>query len=191
MPYTRKTLRRPSRHVITHSQLTEANWQVMDEMERLGLWHDELDDVDVYLVPVSFACYGWYLPDADIYIPAVTGAHLSDLITGHHTRLTDVLRHEWSHALADRCPELVETKRFVRSFGGCYESPHPVWEYHPDLHLTRYAATQPCEDFAETFHHYLRHKGRLPVRLANKPAIIRKWQFMEWMADKIARHSHG
>ncbi len=189
MPYIRKTPRRPLRHVITRTQLTTTNWQVTTEMERLGLWADELDDVDVWLVPVSFLCYGWYQPDADIYIPAVTGAHLSDFISGHHMRLSDVLRHEWAHALADRLPELIETKRFIRIFGGRYESPHPVREYHPDHHLTRYAATQPCEDFSETFHFYVRHKGRLPVRLANKPAILRKWQFMEWMAEKIARRS--
>ncbi len=187
MPYIRKAPRRPLRHVITLSQLTEANWQVIDEMERLGLWSEELDDIDVCLVPVSFACYGWFLPDGNIYIPAVTGANLSDLITGHHTRLTDVLRHEWAHALADRCPRLVETKRFIRIFGGHYESPQPVRTHDPDHHLTPYAAASACEDFAETFHFYLRHKGRLPLRLTNKPKIIRKWEFIEWMAMEIAR----
>jgi hypothetical protein len=186
MPYARKTTRRPARHFVTLTQLTATNWQVIDEMERLGLWSDELDDIDVCLVPVSFACYGWFLPDGNIYIPAVTGANLSDLITGHHTRLTDVLRHEWAHALADRCPRLVECKRFRSVFGADYDSQHPVWEYHPDLHLTKYAATQPCEDFAETFHFYLRHKGRLPVRLIHKPKIARKWEFVEWMASKIS-----
>lgn len=171
--------------MITLPALTRANKQVTDEIEKLGLWCGQLDDIVVHLTPVSFACCGWFLPDGHIYIPAVTGAHLSDLITGHHTRLTDVLRHEWSHALADRRPELVGNGRFHRTFGGSYESPHPVREYHPDLHLTRYASTMPCEDFAETFHFYLRHKGRLPVKLASKPAILRKWRFMEWMADKI------
>jgi hypothetical protein len=63
-------------------RVTESNWQVTTEMERLGLWHDALDDVDVYLVPVSFCCYGWFLPEGHIYIPGVTGAQLSDLITG-------------------------------------------------------------------------------------------------------------
>lgn len=186
MPYSRKTSRHPLRHVITLSQLTEANWQVTAEMGRLGFWHERLDDIDVCLVPVSFVCYGWFLPDGHIYIPAVTGANLSDLITGHHTRLTDVLRHEWAHALADRRPRLVEGKRFRSVFGASYHSSHPVWEYHPDLHLTPYAASMPCEDFAETFHHYLRHKGRLPVRFANKPEILRKWEFVDAMAGRIS-----
>ena len=79
---------------------------------------------------------------------------------------------------------LVESKRFRRVFGGDYESTDPVWEYHPDLHLTQYAATMPCEDFAETFHYYLRHKGCLPRRLAGKPEIIRKWEFIQRLASR-------
>jgi hypothetical protein len=186
MPYIRKTARRPARHVVTLSQLTLANWQVVEEMETLGLWHARLDDIDVCLVPLAFDCYGWYLPDGNIYIPAVTGANLCDLLTGHHTRLTDVLRHEWAHALADRRPRLVEGRRFRSVFGGSYQMQGPVWEYDPDLHLTKYAAAMPCEDFAETFHFFLRHKGRLPVRLANKPAIVRKWEFVECMARRLS-----
>ena len=186
MPFIRITKRRPSRHLITLPQLTATNQQVITEMERLGLWSGALDDVDVWLVPVSFACYGWYL--GHIHIPAVTGANLVDLLIGRHTRLADVLRHEWAHALAGRCPSLVENRRFTRTFGGHYESPVPVREYDPDHHLTPYASTLPCEDFAETFHFYLRHKGRLPVRLAGKPALARKWEFMEWMAWKIPHH---
>jgi hypothetical protein len=185
MPFTRKTPRRPSRHLITLAQLTDPNWQVIGEMERLGLWSGALDDVDVCLVPVSFVCYGWYRNH--IYIPAVTTAQLSDLVTGHHTRLTDVLRHEWAHALADCCPELVGNTRFTRTFGGRCEFTRPVRGHDPRHHLTRYAASMPCEDFAETFHHYLRHKGRLPLRLHDKPAIVRKWEFVGWMAREIDR----
>lgn len=130
-----------------------------------------------------------FSPKATSTIPAVNGASLSDLITGHHTRLSDVLRHEWAHALADRHPKLVEGKRFRTVFGGHYESPDPVWGYDPDRHLTRYAAFMPCEDFAETFHFFVRAKGRLPVRLQAKPAIVRKWSFIQWMADRISGRS--
>ena len=49
-----------------------------------------------------------------------------------------------------------------------------------------YAAAMPCEDFAEVFHHYLRHKGRLPVRLAAKKPIVKKWAFIDRMAQRIA-----
>ena len=181
MPFTRKAPRKLSNLVISLSALTRANWQVTEEMEKLGLWHKKLDKIDVYLVPLHYNCYGWFMPEDHIYIPATTGANLCDFFTGHHTRLTDVLRHEWAHALADRRPGLVVNKHFRRAFGGHYESPHPVWEYHPDLHLTKYAASMPCEDFAETFHYYLRHKGKLPVRLQSKDVIVQKWEFIDRM----------
>ena len=182
MPFTRRTTRRISRHIITLNALTQANWQVMEEMDTLGFWHRRLDDIEVRLVPIAFDCYGWFQPDAHIYIPAVNGANLSDLFQGQHTRLTDVLRHEWAHALADRRPRLVENRSFRMIFGGAYGRQEPVEEYDPDLHLTPYAAAMPCEDFAETFHFYLRHKGRLPVRLRNKPAIAHKWSFIASLA---------
>jgi hypothetical protein len=178
MPFLRQTTRRPRRHLISLPDLDRANRQVTGEMDHLGLWSPRLEDVTVWLVPVSLGCYGWFMPEGDIYVPAVTGAQLADLVLGHHTRLTDVLRHEWAHALADRRPRLVETKRFRRVFGGTYDSSEPVREYDPDHHLTEYAATNPCEDFAETFHFYLRHKGRLPVRLRGKSVIARKWEFI-------------
>lgn len=178
MPFTRHTTRRPRRHLITLGELDRSNRQVTGEMEQLGLWCSRLDEVTVWLVPASRDCYGWYMSEGDIYVPAVNGAQWSDFLLGQHTRLTDVLRHEWAHALADRRPRLVETKRFRSVFGGAYDSPDPVWEYHPDHHLTSYAATNPCEDFAETFHFYLRHKGRLPLRLHGKAAIVRKWDFI-------------
>ncbi|MFM2296608.1 MAG: putative zinc-binding metallo-peptidase [Verrucomicrobiota bacterium] len=189
MPFSRKSERRIRRHVITLPQLTEANWSVTTAMDQLSLWTPRLDDVDVYLVPMSFQCYGWFQPDGHIYIPAVTGAQLSDFISGYHTRITDVLRHEWAHALADRHPKWVSGRRFRSAFGGSYESTDPVWEYHQDIHLTHYASTSPCEDFAETFHYYLRHKGRLPQRLQAKPEIARKWAFIDWLAERVSGRS--
>jgi len=186
MPFTRTTSRRIGRHIITLSALTRANWQVTNELEALGLWCHRLDKVDVRLVPVAFDCYGWFQPDAHIYIPVINLAQLSDFFQGQHTRVTDVLRHEWAHALADRRPKLVENRSFRRVFGGRYETQTQVEEYDPDLHLTPYASSMPCEDFAETFHFYLRHKGRLPVYLHTKPEIARKWAFIEQLAEQIS-----
>lgn len=184
MPYTRKTERRPGRHIITLDQLDRANQQVTNEMECLGLWYPRLEDVTVWLVPASLTCYGWFHEDNDIYIPSLTGAQVSDLILGYHTRLTDVLRHEWGHALADRHPSLVQNRSFINAFGYDYHCIRSVEEYSPDRHLTEYAATMPCEDFAETFHFYLRHKGRLPLRLRDKKVIVKKWAFIKSLAAR-------
>jgi hypothetical protein len=185
MPHQQRSPRQLRRHVITYQDVSRANRTVTSELESLGFWHKRLDDIVVYWVAASWDCYGWY--QGDIHIPALTGAQLSDLIQGRHTRLTDVLRHEWAHAVADKWPELMDSKRFLNDFGGPYGSMETVREYHPLHHLTRYAATSPCEDFAETFHHYLRHKGRLPVRLAARPRIVRKWNFVEWLAWRISK----
>ena len=185
MPHQQRSPRQLRRHVITYQDVCRANRTVVRELENLWFWHRRLEDIDVYWVHASLTCYGWY--QGHIYIPAITGAQLSDLICGRHTLLTDVLRHEWAHAVADQWPHLIKAKRFVQAFGGPYESVEPVRNYHSDHHLTRYAATMPCEDFAETFHYYLRHKGRMPLRVANSTAISIKWEFVHWLACRISR----
>ena len=184
MPHQQRSPRQLRRHVISYEDVCRSNNQVTRELLKLGFWDDQLNEVQVYWTAASWKCYGWYLQH--IYIPAITGAHLSDLFAGQYTSLTDVLRHEWAHAVADRWQSLMDTKRFVRDFGGPYESTDQVHDYDPARHLTTYAASMPCEDFAEVFHYYLRHKGRLPVRHANKPRIIRKWQFVKWLAGRIS-----
>jgi len=189
MPYTRNAARRPRRHIITPAALERANAAVTREMNVLGLWTPRLDDVEVLLVPLGIDAYGWF--SGDIHIPCVSGAQLVDLLRGHHTRLTDILRHEWAHALAEACPRLVSSRRFTAAFGASYEGGRMVQSYHPSHHVTRYAATLPCEDFAEVFHHYLRHKGRVPLHLAAKPAILRKWRFVAALAGRLAAGRHG
>ena len=186
MPYSPRSPRRIRRHIITHGDVCRANNQVTCEMDALGFWSDRLDTVEVWWTRASLSFYGWY--EGDIHIPAVSGAQLSDYIAGRHIRLTDILRHEWAHAVADKWPEFIETRRFEQVFGAAYESEDPPWSHDPVRHVTRYAAVMPCEDFAEVFHFYLKHKGRLPQRLASKPAIVRKWAFMEWLAGRITRH---
>ena len=184
MPYQQKAARQLRRHVITYQDVCRANDQVTTELDTLGFWGKRLERVQVYWVAASLRHYGWYLNH--IYIPAINGAQLSDLICGRHTRLTDILRHEWAHAVADRHQRLFNTGRFERVFGGPYESTDAVRAYDPGRHLTEYSATMPCEDFSEVFHYFLRHKGRLPVRLAGKPVIVRKWQFVKWLAKSIS-----
>ncbi len=184
MPYQQRSRRRPLHHIITLPQLARANSQVTAEMARQGIWSDSLAEVGVYLVPASLACYGWH--DGHISIPSVSGAQLRDLWHGYHTRLTDVLRHEWAHAVAHTFPDFIGTDRFLSCFGGDHEHPGPVDLYDPALHVTAYAATMPCEDYAEVFHLYLRHKGRLPARLLAKRPIVKKWSFIDRMAQRIA-----
>src|SRR5690606_33641472 len=134
---------------------------------------------------VSLQCYGWH--NGTICIPRISGAQLSDLYHGFHTRLNDILRHEWGHAVAEVYPGLIESNQFVRCFGGEYEDMSPVRPYDPEHHVTPYASTMPCEDFAEVFHFYLRHKGCIPLRLSRRRPIVRKWDFIDRIADRIFR----
>ncbi|RYD24363.1 MAG: hypothetical protein EOP88_00530 [Verrucomicrobiaceae bacterium] len=183
MPYQQRALRQVSNHFITYHDVCVAHTRVCGELQKLGFWNERLEDIQVWWVSTSFDCYGWY--HGDIHIPAISGAQLSDLVMGRRTRLTDVLRHEWAHALADHWPELIASKRFVRTFGAPYESSKRLGPFDPVEHLTVYASASACEDFAEVFHFYLRHSGRLPSRLESKPAIVRKWDFVRWMASRI------
>jgi len=47
-----------------------------------------------------------------------------------------------------------------------------------DWFVSTYAATQPAEDFAETFMHFVRLKGALP-RKWKTPAIRPNWTFVK------------
>jgi hypothetical protein len=44
----------------------------------------------------------------------------------------------------------------------------------------------PGEDFAEVFHFFLRHRGRMPTRMAKKPHLVAKWWFIKWLAFRIS-----
>ena len=182
MPHTRAARRQWRNHIITPGDVDRDNRAVVREMESLGLWSRRLETVEVFWVPASVVCYGWY--QGSISIPGIAGVRLLEFIRGRHTSLRDVLRHEWAHAVADHRPAAIGAKRFTTAFGGSYQSDESVSPYDPDLHLTRYAASSPCEDFAEVFHFYLKHKGRLPLRLRNKPAIVRKWEFVAGLARR-------
>jgi hypothetical protein len=184
MPYRQRAARQWRRHLISYADVCRANRAVTRELDKLGLWHRRLDAITVYWVPASLGCYGWH--QDDIYIPAVSGIQLLDLIRSDFTSLADVLRYEWAHAVADKWPHLINTKRFVQTFGGDYDSIESPRPYCPAHHVTRYAATMPGEDFAEVFHFFLRHRGRLPTRMAKKPHLVAKWWFIKWLASRIS-----
>jgi len=50
------------------------------------------------------------------------------------------ISREWAHR------DFVDCPRFVHRFGGAHESANSVSNYDPARHITRYAATMPCED---------------------------------------------
>ena len=131
--------------------------------------------------------YGWqwYGSTGDINIPRVSLSRLSHLWKGGYTSLRDVLRHEFAHAIADTHRGLFRSSYFADAFGAAHHWDFE-WEYDPEHHVTKYGATAPAEDFAETFMLYLRHNGVLPVRLETR-AIKQKWRFIQRLSQAVMK----
>jgi hypothetical protein len=176
--------RTKSKQIVTLDALQSANDIVLAELETLGFWDESLDAIEVFLVPLGVAL-GWqrYGGDQSICIPAVSFGRLLTLFGWEPSDLTDVVRHEYGHAVADTHRGLFRSRRFSSVFGGSHESERGT-NYDPEQHVTTYAATKPSEDFAELFCLYLRHKGQLP-RCYNKSRIRAKWQFIRDLSRAI------
>jgi hypothetical protein len=133
--------------------------------------------------------------------------------------LADVIRHEYAHAWHWLEPEFFERPWFQRAFGGDYEegeiAPQHLFEqklirshkskieqcrndrerlayvrrlFNQDF-VSEYAATLFCEDFAETFMVYLRHRKNLS-RYKNRPGVFKKLLAVE-KAVKVASKELG
>jgi hypothetical protein len=164
-------------HFVTRTRLNRALTQVARELKTHGAWTEKLQRVELYLVPVG-AAYGWqnYGTGSEICIPAVSLMKMSDMYRGRYVPLSDVVRHEYAHALADTHRGLIRSRRFRDAFGTHHED-DDEFEFDPRVHVSEYAAQNASEDFAETFMYYLRRKGELPRHL-NWPAIRAKWRFV-------------
>ena len=171
-------------HIISSARLNRAVLKVTGELRSYGLWDARLKNVSIILVPAGIA-YGWhwYGGSGEICIPRVSLLKLRDFFTGNYTSLADVLRHEFGHAVADTHRGLFRSRRFTTAFGRSDES-NDRSEYAPAIHISRYAATNPSEDFAENFMHFIRCRGTLPSR-HDTPAIRRKWGFINALCRAI------
>ena len=128
--------------------------------------------------------YQFYGSTGHIQIPAVSLSRLSERIFGgRRTTLRDILRHEYAHAVADQNRGLIRSKSFRRAFGSGHND-EVAADYCPSEHVTAYAATDACEDFAEVFMFFLKHKGKIPKRFRT-PAITAKWSFVEALCQQI------
>ena len=47
----------------------------------------------------------------------------------------------------------------------------------PARHISPYASTQPMEDFAENFMHFVKHRGVLPAQWRTRD-IEKRWEFV-------------
>ena len=184
----------------SYGEVNRAYNKVRKELWKLGVLWDgsELDAVECRyeaLNPAGLVGYmGFYefiaRGDGNIHFPAVYNGLDRRLRWIDKMTTVDVLRHEFGHALSDRYPETLEKGGvFQAAFGGpCCDEPAPgtdpeVWEGRC---VSRYAATNTQEDFAETFRFFVKHKGKIPAKFARKPAIRKKWKAVAEIVKRVA-----
>lgn len=104
-----------------------------------------------------------------------------------------MIRHEFGHELADLNPgALRKGGTFRAAFGGSYgaepaeERGVAGWE---DRYVSEYATSATQEDFAETFMLFVKHKGKIPAKFAEKPAIKKKWEAVAEICRRVAAES--
>ena len=175
--------------IVTIQRLNHAMADVIRDLDAVGVWSERLHAVDVYLVWAGTA-YGWKYDGArgHIEIPAVSLSRVGSEVFGFGQKcgLRDVVRHEYGHAVADLYPRLTRTRQFVQVFGGSYARKHQGRGCDAtEDYVSSYAATRPCEDFAETWMYYIKHRGRLPSRFHSR-AVRQKWRFVQHTAKAIA-----
>jgi hypothetical protein len=170
--------------VVTLTRLNRALADVIRDFEYLGIWNEQLYSVEVFLVRVGYA-YGWKWSGAEGHIdmPAVSISRLGAVMGLYSgVGLRDILRHEYGHVVADLYPKLSRSKAFRQAFGASYGREERIAPYDPEKHVTKYASTEPAEDFCEVFMYFVKHRGRLPARF-DTPAIRRKWAYV----DRVVR----
>jgi hypothetical protein len=86
--------------------------------------------------------------------------------------------------LAHHHQDLVINREFQRAFEGPHDHGEPVREYCPSRHISAYAATQPMEDFAENFMHFVKHRGVLPAKWQTRH-IEKRWGFIRNLSTRL------
>lgn len=122
-----------------------------------------------------------------IHIPRVSMARWREWFGESRVGLRDVLRHEFGHALVDLHPMLFRTIEFRKAFGASIRAQAP-WKYDPEHHITQYAATNPEEDFCETFMVWLKWGGSPPIT-RYPDGLQRKFRFISSMVR--TRHQNS
>ena len=189
-----------SKIYTSFEQVSRAYNKVRKELEKLGVLWDgsKLDEVEcLYELfnPCGLVGYiGFYefikVGDGNIHFPPVyNGLDLGLRWTDKYS-VSDVLRHEFGHALADRYPKVLrDGDLFKKAFGGSYGGRSAKGTDPDDWEgrcVSAYAASATQEDFAETFMLYMKHKGKIPARFAKKSAIRKKWKAVEKIVRRVA-----
>ncbi len=163
---------------ITIERLSKAVQTVQRELYKMGFWSDEMAETEIYLIPA----HHWHgyvnMSDGHIRIPVLSLSNIAEkLLVGKSGSLLDLVRHEYGHVFTYHHFDRVNTKRFEKAFG-CSWVDDGAQTFDEDRHVTRYAATDIYEDFAEVFRFFLKHKGRMPARWKERSGIAKRWKYL-------------
>ncbi len=177
---------------VSESAVRAAFYRVRRELKAMGLlWpQSPLDKTQCHHEgPLTLSglsgfggVMGFYsFEDHDIHVPAFWPAALLPWYKGRC--MTDVLRHEFGHALADAYPQYFHCKHFADAFGRSYGRWKVAEDGDEGNYVSAYARTYTQEDFAETFMLYVKYKGVLPQEFARNEAIRAKWEEVEYICN--------
>lgn len=180
-------------NVLTRGKsFDSALYAVRRQLKAYGCWTKPVSDLDVYQTVFSLS-YGYqkYKDTGDIVIPRVSVARVWDNFFGEgYVSIRDIIRHEYAHGIAHCHPKSVNTATFKKTFGGDHDSCERS-SYDPEVHVTSYAAKNPCEDFAEVFMFFLKHDGSIPKVFQGLTAVEKKWSFVKNLCSRLKKMKQG
>jgi hypothetical protein len=171
-------------HIVTLPRLKRALSSVINELTSFGFFDDKLSEIQVLLGTFGLA-HGWqnYGSGGEITIPAISTSRLAQIFGWQTCCLTDVLRHEYAHAIADTHRGLFHSTVFANAFGNSHSSAQK-FEYDPYYFVSEYAAKNTSESFAEVFMYFLKYKGNLSA-IFDPPPIRRQWHFIKRLSTAM------
>ncbi len=121
-------------------------------------------------IDMAYGCYfygnSWSMPllgfkKGEIVIPRFSMQGALDQLAGQREWLIDVIRHEMGHALAYTVPDamIIDDPAFAFAFGAKHEAKRSRGARAN--FVSRYARTNPAEDFAECVRVFVKHEGDL------------------------------
>ena len=195
MAFAKKAAERLDNAYASETGVKSALYRVRSELKDMGLLsqNSRLSKVKVIHDGLSVnglsgfvGIMGFYDPQTqNIHIPAIWPAAL--LPWYKERRMTDVLRHEFGHALEGKFSKFFHDERFRKAFGGEYGVIAVARDGDERNYVSSYARKITQEDFAETFMLFMKHKGILPRELSRRKAIRLKWETVAAICQDIAK----
>lgn len=164
---------------------------VRNELCELGLLDNGiyLDQIECEISQLpAFTVYGYVIEELPFLAKLVgysEGVIYLPFNRLNDCSIVDIIRHEFAHAWHWLDSDYFEEGWFVKAFGATYDDGKEL-EYDYDEHVTYYAATNTCEDFAETFMTLLHYRNNLK-KFKDRKGVYRKLKAVEKAVKKKSK----